>query len=63
MWCNFLQDGAKIKFPSWLSSILFSVDIFHVIKLLFLNGNISIWSGGVKWRAICLVSVITIMDN
>jgi len=38
-----MQDGAKIKFLSWLSSILFSVDIFDFIKLLFLNENISIW--------------------
>ncbi|PTP60681.1 hypothetical protein CWO31_21770 [Vibrio splendidus] len=63
MWCNFLQDGAKIKFLSWLSSILFRFDILHLIKFLFLNENISIWSDGVKWRAICLVWVITIMDN
>ncbi|NOI00906.1 hypothetical protein F0241_07255 [Vibrio kanaloae] len=63
MWCNFPQDGAKIKFLSWLSSNWFVVDIFVFIKLLFFNKIILYSSAAIKWRVICLVSVITIMDN
>ncbi|TKF00405.1 hypothetical protein FCV44_03605 [Vibrio kanaloae] len=63
MWCNFPQDGAKIKFLSWLSSNWFVVDICVFIKLLFLIENIYNSSAATKWRVICLVSVITIMNN
>ncbi|TKG37549.1 hypothetical protein FCV85_00840 [Vibrio sp. F13] len=63
MWCNFLQNGAKIKFLSWLSSVWFVVDICVFIKLLFLDEIICYSSAAIKWRVICLFSVITIMDN
>ncbi|NOH95061.1 hypothetical protein F0229_21325 [Vibrio sp. AIC-3] len=63
MWCNFLQDGAKIKFLSWLISILLISDSFVFIKFLFLLLNISCLLIAMKWRVICLFSVITIMDN
>ncbi|PMO04191.1 hypothetical protein BCT21_05715 [Vibrio sp. 10N.222.55.F9] len=63
MWCNFQQDGAKIKFLSWLSSNWFIVDICVFIKLLFLNEIICYASAVIKWRVICLFSLITIMDN
>ncbi|CAK2993998.1 DUF3265 domain-containing protein [Vibrio crassostreae] len=55
MWCNFLQDGAKIKFLSWLISILIISDRFAFIKLLFLLVNISRLLIAMKWRVICLV--------
>ncbi|PTP03805.1 hypothetical protein CWO17_12610 [Vibrio sp. 10N.286.45.A3] len=63
MWCNFLQDGAKIKFLSWLISILIIFDRLAFVKLLFLLVNISCLLIAMKWRVICLVWIITIMDN
>ncbi|TKE91909.1 hypothetical protein FCV53_09785 [Vibrio sp. F12] len=63
MWCNFLQDGAKIKFLSWLISILIIFDRLAFVKLLFLLMNISCLLIAMKWRVICLVWIITIMDN